>query len=160
VLAWLSVWSEMQTCIWPSWCHCHSLSLAPVESRLVLPLSYRLTWVVPDKGPLNGCVCAQYTKKLIRPDGTNGQADVGRPTVSLTPRWAYCAISVNQLYVALVPQTAFLFAKSTASPELLPFEQKLILKHEYYDVTNVAVHMCIMLRNFLSCICVILSLLL
>ena len=26
VLAWLSVWSEMQTCIWPSWCHCHSLS--------------------------------------------------------------------------------------------------------------------------------------
>jgi len=32
VLAWLSVWSELQTCIWPSWCHCHSL-------------------------PLNGCVC-------------------------------------------------------------------------------------------------------
>ena len=27
VLAWLSVWSEVQTCIWPSWCHCHSLSL-------------------------------------------------------------------------------------------------------------------------------------
>ena len=37
VLEWLSVWSEMQTCIWPSWCHCHSLSLAPVKSRLVLP---------------------------------------------------------------------------------------------------------------------------
>ena len=55
VLAWLSVWSEVQTCIWPSWCHCHSLSLAPVKSRLVLPLWYRLTWVVQDKGPLNGC---------------------------------------------------------------------------------------------------------
>jgi len=27
LLAWLSVWSEVQTCIWPSWCHCHSLSL-------------------------------------------------------------------------------------------------------------------------------------
>ena len=27
VLAWLSVWSEVQTCIWPSWRHCHSLSL-------------------------------------------------------------------------------------------------------------------------------------
>jgi len=25
VLAWLSVCSEVQTCIWPSWCHCHSL---------------------------------------------------------------------------------------------------------------------------------------
>ena len=57
VLAWLSVWSEVQTCIWPSWCHCHSLSLAPVKSRLVLPFWYWLTWVVPDIGPLNGCVC-------------------------------------------------------------------------------------------------------
>ena len=27
VLAWLSVWSEVQTCIWPSWYHCHSLCL-------------------------------------------------------------------------------------------------------------------------------------
>ena len=57
VLAWLSVWSEMQTCIWPSWCHCYSLSLASVKSRLVLPFWYRFTWVVPEKGPLNGCVC-------------------------------------------------------------------------------------------------------
>ena len=59
VLAWLSVWSEMQTCMWPSWCHCHSLSLASVESTLVLPFWYRLTRVVPEKGPLNGCVCVK-----------------------------------------------------------------------------------------------------
>ena len=57
VLAWLSVWSEMQTCIWSSWCYCHSLSLASVKSRLVLPFWYRLTRVVPEKGPLNGRVC-------------------------------------------------------------------------------------------------------
>ena len=57
VLAWLSVWSEVQACIYPSWCHCHSLSLASVKSRLVLPIWYRLTWVIPEKGPLNGCVC-------------------------------------------------------------------------------------------------------
>ena len=57
VLAWLSVWSEVQTCIWPSGFHCHSLSLASVKSRLVLPFWYRLTRVVPDKKPLNGCVC-------------------------------------------------------------------------------------------------------
>jgi len=73
MLAWLSVWSEVQTCIWPSWCHCHSLSPAFVKSRLVLPFWYRvyhrvyalisemhwylLTRVVPDRGPLNGCVC-------------------------------------------------------------------------------------------------------
>ena len=53
LLAWLSVWSEVQTCIWPSWCHCHSLSLASVKSRLVLRFWYQLTRVVPDKGPLN-----------------------------------------------------------------------------------------------------------
>ena len=57
VLAWLSVWSEVQTCIWPSWCHCHSLSLVSVKSRLVLPFWYQPTRIVPDKGPLNGCVC-------------------------------------------------------------------------------------------------------
>ena len=58
VLAWLSDWSEVQTCIWPSWCHCHSLSPASVKSRLVLSFWYRLTRVLPDKGPLlNGCVC-------------------------------------------------------------------------------------------------------
>jgi len=28
VLAWLSVCSKVQTCIWPSGFHCHSLSLA------------------------------------------------------------------------------------------------------------------------------------
>ena len=36
VLAWLSVWGEVQTCTWPSWCQCHSLSLASIKSRLVL----------------------------------------------------------------------------------------------------------------------------
>ena len=47
VLAWLSVWTEVQTCIIrPSWCHYHSLSLASVKSRLVLPFWYWLTRVV------------------------------------------------------------------------------------------------------------------
>ena len=38
-------------------CHYHSLSLASVKFRLVLPFWYRLTWVVTEKGPLNQCVC-------------------------------------------------------------------------------------------------------
>jgi len=57
VLAWLLVWSEVQAWWWSSWCHCHWLSVASVKSRLVLPFWYWLTRVVPDKGPLNGCVC-------------------------------------------------------------------------------------------------------
>ena len=36
VLAWLSVWSEVQTCICPSWCNCHSLSLASVNGCVCL----------------------------------------------------------------------------------------------------------------------------
>jgi len=64
VLAWLPVWSEVQTCIRSSWCHCRSRSLASVKSRLVLPFWYRLTWVVPEKGPLNGCVCGHIYSKL------------------------------------------------------------------------------------------------
>jgi len=50
----------VQTCIWPSWCHCHSLSLASVKSRLVLPFWYQLTRVVPERGPLNVCVCVSF----------------------------------------------------------------------------------------------------
>ena len=65
VLAWLSVWSEVQTCIWPSWCNCHSLSLASVKSRLVLPFWYRLTWVVSNKGPLNGCSGVRFLAFLV-----------------------------------------------------------------------------------------------
>jgi len=31
MLVWLCVWGKVQICIWPSWCHCHSLSLTPVK---------------------------------------------------------------------------------------------------------------------------------
>ena len=64
VLAWLSVWSEVQTCICPSWCHCHSLSLASAKSRLVLPFWYRLTWVVLEK---RACVfCTRHSSKKLK----------------------------------------------------------------------------------------------
>ena len=76
LLAWLSLWSEVPTSIWPSWCHCHSLSLASVKSRLVLPFWYRLTRVVRDKGPLNGCVCVQW--RIQR--GDQGDASPHRHT--------------------------------------------------------------------------------
>ena len=68
-LAWLSVWNEVQTCIWPSGCHCHSLSLAPVKSRLVFPFWYRLTQVVLEKRPLNGCAFSALTLLVGRQEG-------------------------------------------------------------------------------------------
>ena len=62
VLAWLSAWSKVQISIGPSWCHCHSLSLAPLKSRLVLPFWYQLTQVVLEKRPLNGCSSSLHWK--------------------------------------------------------------------------------------------------
>ena len=53
VVAWLSVWSEVLTCIWPSWCHCHSLSCF---SKIQIGFTF-LVPAYPDKGPLNLCVC-------------------------------------------------------------------------------------------------------
>ena len=82
VLAWFSVWSEVQTCIWPSGFHCHSLSLAPVKSRLVSPFWCRLTWVVPDRGPLNGCVCVLC--HLFRPTSLKSSIVVCYNTIWLT----------------------------------------------------------------------------
>ena len=59
VLAWLSVWSEMQTCIWPRWCHYHSLSLASVKSRLILPFWYPTHPGSPWKRAVKRvCVCS------------------------------------------------------------------------------------------------------
>ena len=44
VLAWLSVWSEVQTYIRLSWCRCRSLSLASVKSRgLIYKIFYDLS---------------------------------------------------------------------------------------------------------------------
>ena len=67
VLAWLSVWSEVQiVCIWSSWCHCHPKipsSLAWFKSILVSPFWYRITEVVLEKRPLNGCSRSSSNKR-------------------------------------------------------------------------------------------------
>jgi len=46
---WLKTWQHCDLA------GCHSLSLAPVKSRLLLPFWYRLTQVVLEQRPLNGC---------------------------------------------------------------------------------------------------------
>ena len=56
VLAWLCVWSEVETCIWPRWCHCHSLSLDSVKSRLVFTFLVLAYPGIPAKRAVK-CVC-------------------------------------------------------------------------------------------------------
>jgi len=58
VLAWLSVWSEVQMmCIWCSWCHCHPIICCSSKIQNGLPYLTgvglpRMSW---EKRPLNGC---------------------------------------------------------------------------------------------------------
>jgi len=61
VLAWLSVWSEVQMiCIWFSWCHCHPIISCISKIQNGLSFWYQSTQVVLEKRPLNVCVvCAQ-----------------------------------------------------------------------------------------------------
>ena len=108
VLALLSVWSELQTCIWPSWCHCHSLSLASVKSRLVLPFWYRLTRVVPEKRPLM-CVCVSLISghkmpALVAPKGSLSENCIGAQTIGPIHTLAGLSLFVtNPCVAAAVP---------------------------------------------------------
>ena len=70
---WGAGWSEVQTCIWPSWCHCHSLSLASVKSTLVLPFWYRLTCHLDSPGKRavkRVCVCVEPCMMTSQQDAT------------------------------------------------------------------------------------------
>ena len=102
VLARLSVWSELQTFICPSWRHWHCL-LLQVKSRLVLPFWYRLTWVVPEKGPLNGCVCVPLGNcPVCRPPLKSGPVRHGcwggwTPLTTVTGTSHLSAVSEKQL---------------------------------------------------------------
>ena len=56
VLAWLSVWSEVQMiCIWSSWCHCHPIISCFVKIQNGSAFLVPATQVVLEKRPLNGC---------------------------------------------------------------------------------------------------------
>ena len=101
VLAWLSDWSEVQTCIWPSGCHCHSLSLASVKSRLVLPFWYRLARVVLDKGPLNVCYFDDKVQQILI---TSGTIYVDMPV-------DYCGLQIRQILIRRLTTACGAFCK-------------------------------------------------
>ena len=114
VLAWLSVWSEVHTCIRPSWCHCHSLSLASVKSKLVLPFWYRLIQVVLDKGLLDGCVCVCVC--CVCPDF---------PVLYLLHVWLF-AVYRNDLERDLIGDTSGHFRRFVVSLVTVFYQQSLL----------------------------------
>ena len=60
-----------------------AVSCFRVKSRLVLPFWYRLTRVVPDKGPLNGCMYVWYQLDHMKTVCTSLQTDNHVNTSSL-----------------------------------------------------------------------------
>jgi len=133
VLVWLSVWSEVQTCI----CHCHSLSLASVKSRSVWPFWYRLTRVVPDKGPLNGCVC------IAR--GSSDELDAE------CWRWCECCFACVLLLSSSLQQPRNLITMSSKLTSRAARIMVLICDRSPHSARNVRAHDC-------ANICVIMSL--
>ena len=85
--------------------HCHSLSLAPVKSRLVLPFRYRLTRIVPDRGPLNGCVCVllltSHTSSrptdAERRHNLNGSCDMPTKHTKVVFTWGHLTVRSHGL---------------------------------------------------------------
>ena len=66
VLAWLSVWSKVQMiCIRSSWCHYHPIISCSGKIQNGLAFWCRLTQVVLDKRPLNGCGSSVVSASLV-----------------------------------------------------------------------------------------------
>jgi len=101
-------------------------SLASVKSRLVLPFWYWLARVVPEKGPLNGCVCAcvpgtASTRKvepvwiLLKHETVSG-SDIS---------WAICRSAPSSRQITMPAPHHSVFYRLDA----LPAEQPTASKH-------------------------------
>jgi len=111
VLAWLSVWSEVQMiCIWFSWCHCHLIISCFSKIQNGLPFGCRFTQVVSSKlvgyTPA-GCLTGRL---LDRQAASPAGRFSGRPLETLVRwlhyrfsdkpwetlvRWQHCRFSYN-----------------------------------------------------------------
>jgi len=105
ILAWLSVWSELQICMCPSGWHCHPLSLAPVNPDCFY-LCCRLTQVVLDKGPLNMCVCVSVSVYVcacvcLHASEYNDQC-ICRSSLNHTAERQHCCHTHNCIWFVLV----------------------------------------------------------
>ena len=102
---------------------CHSLSLAPVKSRLVLPFWYRLTQVVLEKRPLNGCCCCRrcdlwfqvHEKVVDYTRCTSNTSVVCADYIETHPGATNCSCRVTFQLTDDFPVVAFLRAKMSAT---------------------------------------------
>jgi len=66
VLAWLSVWSEVQmNCVWSSWCFCHPIISWFIKIQNGLPFWCQFIQFVLGKRLLNGCSSCGNNKIML-----------------------------------------------------------------------------------------------
>jgi len=134
----------VQTCIWPSWCHCHSLSLAPVKSRLVLPFWYWLTWVVPEKGPLSECVCVQNNRRRVLFVFIHLFTDTGQFSFYSQPKshGAASIVEFMERAMAYSRNGQFLYFLRPNAPGLAPAPVQLLYPVSRLDSVPSLQHLC------------------
>jgi len=103
--AWqLSVWGEMKICIWPSRCHCHSLSLGPVNPdwfylpgfTFLVPAHLGIPVKIQKSHQTIVCVCVCVFK-------------TAKVTFSLTQcHWQSCHLIGHTWFPITLPVTMFL----------------------------------------------------
>jgi len=89
VLAWLSVWSEVQTCIWPIW---YAIITISCFSKIHIGFTFLVLDYLgsPERGPLNGGVCVYLCTSFRRySDEDLSKLGIGTPSsVALSPMHA------------------------------------------------------------------------
>jgi len=93
---------------------------ASVKSRLVLLFSYWLTWLVPDKGPLDGCVYIDKYSYLFTL--ASEVSSVGLTLVHMDRHQVHLWLQSNQLeWIALGPEYEYPLSQSIHVSMFHPF---------------------------------------
>ena len=96
-VVWLSVWSEVQVvCIWSSWCHCHPIISCSSKIQNGLPFRCRLTQVVLEKRPLNGCNSSSSITTTIT--ATTATTTATTSFKGRFSRWTWVSLPLSSCY--------------------------------------------------------------
>jgi len=123
MLAWLSVWAKVQICIWPSWCHCLSLSLAPVNPD----------WFYLSGTGSSGCVNGDF-KALSHQQHVQLQA-ICRQKLNVVERTKINSTCRSSRWLVVVDMLL-----------LVP------IGHTWFRCSEIHRHVCLQIRSFWLCV--------
>ena len=102
-VAWLSALSEVQTCIWPSGCHCHSLCFSKIQTGFTFLVPVHLG--SPGKRAIKRmCVCFIVLPRVHQTDNKNNYYTRLKALCPGLPRWAGTR-KVEPIWILLKQET-------------------------------------------------------